>query len=677
MKNNTKKIIIIAAIVLAVILTSSIVIFNLLKDKNAFSVNEKKYIINNKSNLISINVVNDANVFGRDGKGVFYDYLESFEKEVGLSFNIVTNSVTASPTGLSLTKGSVLPKEAKLFYTDHYVLIGKNYTSVAELKDITSTIGYINSDEQAIKDSISKYSLTLKNYENREGLLQAFDEGEISYIIVPELEYLDVVLSNLYAIVYHLSDAKDYYYMTPNDNETLSSIMKKYYNTWSSKNQKDSFNKNEYALFTSRLKITEKELDVINNKKYRYGFIENGPYDIKTSGVYGGLVSKYVKEFSEFSGITFEYDEYKKYDKFTRAISRGEVDLFLNYYSFSTSMTVIESLYQEEVSFLMNNADSRIFRSLASIRDEVIYVKENSSIATFLKNNGIEIQTYRSDKDLKKIFKNNGIVAMNYANYMIYKEENSNINERFREYTRTSLNFYSNNDTMFNRLFSYYISTIDKNEILYTGIDNYNKMITSGSLIYKVTKYAVLLILIIGLIVLASYKIGKRVFVRKKIKRSDKMKYIDLLTSLKNRNFLSENIPIWNQNTIYPQAVVVIDLNSIQELNDSYGYLEGDKQIQAAANALIKTQLDNSELMRTDGNEFTVYLVGYSEKQIISYIKKLNKEFKNLPYDKGAAVGFSIIEDDVKLIGDAINEATEKMKENKMLQLGDKDGEKI
>ncbi len=122
---------------------------------------------------------------------------------------------------------------------------------------------------------------------------------------------------------------------------------------------------------------------------------------------------------------------------------------------------------------------------------------------------------------------------------------------------------------------------------------------------------------------------------------------------------------------------MIIDLNGIQEINDIYGYKEGDKQIQATANALIKTQLDNSEIMRTDGNEFTVYMVGYNEKQVISYIKKLNKEFKNLPYDKEAAVGFSIIEDDLKLLGDAINEATEKMKENKQLALDEDNDGKI
>ena len=93
------------------------------------------------------------------------------------------------------------------------------------------------------------------------------------------------------------------------------------------------------------------------------------------------------------------------------------------------------------------------------------------------------------------------------------------------------------------------------------------------------------------------------------------------------------------------------------------------------ANILIKTQLDNTEIMRTDGNEFTVYMVGYSEKQVLSYIKKLNKEIKNLPHEKGAAIGFSMIDSDLKLIDDAINEATENMKKNKELMQGAKNEE--
>ena len=143
------------------------------------------------------------------------------------------------------------------------------------------------------------------------------------------------------------------------------------------------------------------------------------------------------------------------------------------------------------------------------------------------------------------------------------------------------------------------------------------------------------------------------------------MRFIDQLTSLKNRAYLSGFIKDWNNNTIYPQTVLVVDLNRIQEINDKYGYDEGDKQIQACANALIKTQLDNSEIMRSDGNEFVIYLVGYNKKQVTNYIHKLSKEFKKLPYPYGAEFGYSFIENDLKTIEDAMNEAVESMKKLK------------
>mgnify|MGYP002508977631 CR=1 FL=1 len=62
-------------------------------------------------------------------------------------------------------------------------------------------------------------------------------------------------------------------------------------------------------------------------------------------------------------------------------------------------------------------------------------------------------------------------------------------------------------------------------------------------------------------------------------------------------------------------------MNKIQEINDIDGYNEGDKQIKMAANVLIKTQLDNSEVMRTDGNEFVIFsnLFSNSNSLTITY----------------------------------------------------------
>ena len=121
----------------------------------------------------------------------------------------------------------------------------------------------------------------------------------------------------------------------------------------------------------------------------------------------------------------------------------------------------------------------------------------------------------------------------------------------------------------------------------------------------------------------------------------------------------------WNKSEKYPQAVVMIDLNNVKYVNDNYGHEAGDNLIVSAASTLVNTQLENSEIIRTDGNEFLIYLVGYSEKQIEIYTKKLTKEFKELPYGYGATIGYSMIMDDVKTVDDAINEATIDMRKKK------------
>ena len=167
------------------------------------------------------------------------------------------------------------------------------------------------------------------------------------------------------------------------------------------------------------------------------------------------------------------------------------------------------------------------------------------------------------------------------------------------------------------------------------------------------------------LVLVALYLILKNKKKKTIVRKEDRRKYTDILTSLKNRNYLNLNMPIWEDSKIYPQTIVMIDLNNVKYVNDNYGHEAGDGLIIATASTLVNTQLENSEIIRTDGNEFLVYLVGYTEKQIETYCKKLNKELKDLPYGFGAAIGYSMITDDIKTIDDAINEATLEMETKK------------
>ena len=178
--------------------------------------------------------------------------------------------------------------------------------------------------------------------------------------------------------------------------------------------------------------------------------------------------------------------------------------------------------------------------------------------------------------------------------------------------------------------------------------------------------FIVLTVIFAPIIVITTiYLIIKRKKQIKKIKITDRHKYTDMLTSLKNRNYLNVKMPEWEECEVFPQSIVIVDLNNVKYVNDNYGHEEGDQLIIKAAGILVNTQLENSEIIRTDGNEFLIYLVGYSERQISTYTKKLSKEMKNLPHEFGAALGFSMITDEIKTLDDAINEATLEMITNK------------
>ena len=58
-------------------------------------------------------------------------------------------------------------------------------------------------------------------------------------------------------------------------------------------------------------------------------------------------------------------------------------------------------------------------------------------------------------------------------------------------------------------------------------------------------------------------------------------------------------------------------------------------------------------------------MVGYNENQVDTYTKELSKSMKELPYGFGAAIGYSMIVDNIKTIDDAINEATIEMQSDK------------
>lgn len=666
---------IIIAIIIVVAIAISIGLYLLLSDKNKLTVSERNWINENINNVQNINIINNANVFGKNGEGVFYSFLKDVEDEYDLKFNPITFNYSSNPSGVTFGLKNTLKEEDIVFYKDHYVLIGKKDEAIADVFDLSGkTIGILTRDLSYVSTYIKDVTnVSFTQFESDEELFAGLNDS-INYIIVPLTQYIDGILSNDYKIIYHFSDINIYYTLETNDS-TLSNVLKKFYAKWDGFTK--TYNEALFKTFTESLNITDTEVDSIQSVTYDYGFVNASPYEVITGGKYGGIVAVYLSKFSDFANIEFNFQKYRNFNKFTEAIEKEEIDVYFNYYNFTDNYNPTSGINIEYVVAAKRD-NNTVIKSIYSLIGNTVYVQENSKIYDFVKNiNGINIKTFSTMNDLFKLNKKDVYIVLDKNTFDYYSENKlDNYTTRYEDYIDSEYTFKVRTDSALYKLLDKYISYLDEEEIIIEGLDNHYETIKNGSVITKIAEYIIYVVIIVILIALILFKKSKKIYIARKIKKDDKMKFIDQLTSLKNRNFLNENITTWNNNTIYPQTIIVIDLNKIQEINDLYGYNEGDRQIKACANVLVKTQLDNSEIMRTDGNEFVIYLVGYNQKQISNYIHKLNKEIKKLPYEHGAEFGYSMILDDIKTIEDALNEAVEDMKKQKENQKHEKEVKK-
>lgn len=660
-----KKSIIIIIISILVVIGIAIGLYFILNDKDKLTVSERNWVNQNIGTIQNINVINNVNVFGKNGSGVFYDFISDFETEYGLSINPITFNEGSNPSGISFGVKNIVDDNDILFYTDHYVLVGKNNDYISTEEDLNGkNIDILSKDLSYVSKYVKKASnVVFKQFENIDEIILDMNENE-TYMLVPLMEYLDTILSKDYKVVYHFSDIKEYYVLSLSDDK-LSSVLKKYYNKWN--NEFDNvYNDNLFKTFTSAMNITDTEVDSMQSITYNYGFVNASPYEVILGGKYGGIVAVYLSNFSKFADIEFNFVKYKTFNKFMKAVNNKDIDLYFNYYNFTDDFYQTDGISIEYV-IAARRDNSTVIKSIYSLIGETVYVQENSKIYDYIKNiSDINIKTFSTTKDLFKLNKKDVFIILDKNTFDYYSDNKlDNYTGRYEDFISNEYTFKVRTNSALYKLLDKYIGVMDENKLVIEGLNNHYDTIKSGNIITKIAEYILLILLLVVLIIFIIFKKSKKISIARKIKKDDKMKFIDQLTSLKNRNFLNENIETWNNNTIYPQTIVVIDLNKIQEINDLYGYNEGDKQIKALANILVKTQLDNSEIMRTDGNEFVIYLVGYSQKQVSNYIFKLNKEIKKLPYEFGAEFGFSMIQDDIKTIEDALNEAVEDMKKNK------------
>ena len=123
----------------------------------------------------------------------------------------------------------------------------------------------------------------------------------------------------------------------------------------------------------------------------------------------------------------------------------------------------------------------------------------------------------------------------------------------------------------------------------------------------------------------------------KLIKLIVKVAYIDELTGLGNENAYRECVDNINRQIISKEdvdfAVVVVDINDLKKVNDSYGHEYGDILIQNAASVLKKVWRKDS--YRIGGDEFAVVLMNADNVKIKKDILLFETEMETFRKQNG------------------------------------------
>ena len=667
-----KNIIIIIIVLVLALIGVGVFYFLNRQDNNTLTVIEKQWIESHKNNMIDIDIKNDIPIFTYDGEGLVYEFLSDLEKDTELGFNVLPlNESDTSDYQIKMVDKK--EKNDILIYEDNYALISKEnvrYNSLENINDLK--IGVLKDDLENVEYYLKGTKLSFESYDSYEKLISAIEDGDVEYIVLPKAQYLETILKDKLTISYNITEMTKSLVLRLGSEEKLNTILKKYYEKWYEESYATSFNNNLSNNYYEYMKIEDDAQVNFKSKRYKYGFVNNIPYDELINGRLVGYNSEIIKDFSKLSGIEVTFNEYKSYAALIKDFNENKIDLFFNQTSntkYDMDVVVMPSIKDEEIVILSSINNDLIVNSIASLKDNTVLAISNTKIADYLEKNKISVKKYNNVEDLINKINDKSIIVIDESTYEMYKNsklKDYEINYNFK--LADSYNYVSRDikdNKIFNNYFAFYLTFANTqsamNRIDYKVFETENRLAFLKPALF--TGFAIICLVIITLII---RKIKNSATKDKSgISKEDKLKYIDMLTSLKNRNYLNDSIEKWDDSEVYPQTIVIIDLNNIAYINDNYGHNEGDNIIKEAANILIKNQLEQSEIIRTSGNEFLIYLVGYEEKQIVSYTRKLNKEFKELEHGFGAAIGYSIIQDGIKTVDDAINEATLDMKTNK------------
>ena len=117
---------------------------------------------------------------------------------------------------------------------------------------------------------------------------------------------------------------------------------------------------------------------------------------------------------------------------------------------------------------------------------------------------------------------------------------------------------------------------------------------------------------------------------------------IDAVTGLYNRNYWEQII---SDVTLHPRtqnfSLILIDVDNLKEINDTYGHTAGDKVIEIVGQAIKKCIRKEDAGLRYGGDEFIILLFNQDKKAAYRVIERIRREINKLAAGQGMNIQIS------------------------------------
>jgi diguanylate cyclase (GGDEF)-like protein len=548
-----------------------------------------------------------------------------------------------------------------------YVVLGRKDGAVQTLGDIDGkTISFIASDFvlTALPQAYPKIRFNPVILTDQAEALPALQKGmvdafvtsgggaEIDYVVShPEL----AVVAQLRAITSNMTFA------VPHRQAVLATILDAYLQQRSA--QVEAMAQQARSLFNRKaLRLSERELDWLEREGVAVvGAAEDYlPFDYQHDGQYKGIAGEMVQEIAKTVGMQTRVVS-GSFQKIIDEARAGRIHV-VNMAKTDERLTdfVFPRPFSTERDIVIGRRNSPPLPDIYALENARVAVIEGFWHAEYLRQNLRDpriVVTKDLLESLRKVRDGEAdylIENPTVADYYIYGLGYQDLVKRGDTSGDSFLYFgVTNKQPELAGIMDKVIPILPYEQIKYRALQSVPLVPNESNrrLLWLAAALTAALMGIVGVTAVIARRLTKERLSNQFLREREQLLYTDALTGFFNRNRFSHHAEELEANTAYPAAVLVVDLNNLKRVNDTWGHAAGDAMLQCFS-SLVRQQWPQASVYRMGGDEFLVLLTNDQAVALDADVKALHARCAQTPCEvaqgvvlhTSSAVGYALRE---------------------------------